>query len=194
MKRALKLLYITLITLHLSSCLDMVNPSNYLGEGDVEVARVGVDSLYSMEIPKYMKKTAVLNDVASLQYKNARKEIYAIVIHESKKIIQETFEGTDDYNKNLTADKNYKNIQLGLIKENLTGFKKFDPEYLTINGLNASLIKIEGTVEGLNIFYQLGFIEGKENVFMIMTWTEKKKKNRFRFTFQKMIESFKLSK
>lgn len=194
MKKILKLTYISILFIGLSSCLDMINPNNYNPEGKVKMKRVKVDSLYAIEIPSYMKKTTILNDDAKLQYMNAYKETYTIIIHEPIKTLEETFTEMGDYNKKLTADKNYKNIQLDFIKETLTKVKMYDPEYLTINGLNASLIKVEGIIEGIHIFYQLGFIEGQENVFMIMTWTEKNKKNRYRYTFQKIIESFALLK
>lgn len=192
MKKVIYLLSIVIFSTSLYSCLDGLNPMNKVSEGDVEMKPVKVDSLYALKVPKYMKKTSILNDEASLQYMNAYKEAYVIVIHESKALIKATFTEMGDYNDSISADKNYKNIQLNFIKETIDNLKKYDPENITINGLNASLIKLEGKVEGYNIFYQLGFIEGKQNVYMIMSWTEKSKKERYKRTFQKMIESFRL--
>lgn len=192
MKKILKLTFLGIIITCTYSCLDLITPSNYVGEGKVAMKRITVDSLYSIEIPKYMKKTTVLNDDASLQYMNAYKETYVIVINESIEDFKNTFVQMGDYDTIKTADRNYKDIQLNFIKETIGNYKIYDHEYLKIHELNASLVKVEGKVDGYQIFYQIGFLEGKKDVYMVMIWTEKKKKNRYHYTFQKMIESFKL--
>ena len=62
---------------------------------------------YNLEIPNYMVRTYNLNDVATLQYTNAVKEAYAIVIEDSKdelKSVSMVFENATEFLDNFTKD------------------------------------------------------------------------------------------
>ena len=65
---------------------------------------------------------------------------------------------------------------------------------LTIHGLNAESVEIDGHVEGVDeeIAYFLTFVEGTENIYMIMAWTLKSKKEEHQKTFETIAQSFEL--
>ena len=88
--------------------------------------------VYYLSIPDYMLKTYDLNDVATLQYKNAAKEAYTIVIEDSKEQLEALgIKYTDaedflnsflgDYNKEVknrkvTSVKNLRQMEISVHK------------------------------------------------------------------------------
>ncbi len=161
-------------------------------DGDYKVIKV--DDLYSMTLPTYMKKTADLNDEASLQYQNIFKEAYIIVIEEPIADIKSTFTMLGLYEDSLSALTNYRNIQMGMIAENINITKQEETKTMLIDTLRAEMVEMDGTVEGIDeaITYYITFLEGRENVYMIMAWTLKDKKEKLRAEYEKMFASFRL--
>ena len=41
----------------------------------------------------------------------------------------------------------------------------------------------------MKIFYQVGFIKGKEQLYQVIVWTQAKRKNLYEGVMRKMIES-----
>jgi hypothetical protein len=91
-----------------------------------------VGHIYYLSLPDYMLKTYDLNDVATLQYKNAAKEAYTIVIEDSKEQLEALgIKYTDaedflnsflgDYNKEVknrkvTSVKNLRQMEISVHK------------------------------------------------------------------------------
>jgi len=161
-------------------------------DGDYKVIKV--DGLYSMTLPTYMKKTVDLNEEASLQYQNIFKEAYIIVIEEPIEDIKSTFTMLGLYEESLSALTNYRNIQMGMIAENINITKQEEPKNMLINTLRAEMVEMDGLVEGIDeaITYYITFLEGRENVYMMMAWTLKDKKEKLRSDYEKMFSSFRL--
>ncbi|MBC8883830.1 hypothetical protein H9X57_12125 [Flavobacterium piscinae] len=57
--------------------------------------------------------------------------------------------------------------------------------------MEAKLMTVSGTVDGLDIYYQLGFFKGKEHYYQIVNWTEQKRKEDHIEAMEKIISSFK---
>jgi len=55
-------------------------------------------------------------------------------------------------------------------------------------------VEMDGLVEGIDeaITYYITFLEGRENVYMMMAWTLKDKKEKLRSDYEKMFSSFRL--
>jgi hypothetical protein len=156
---------------------------------------VTVKNTYKMSVPKYMKASTELNDDASLQYMNILKEAYVVVIDESKQEYLEVYQGTDIYNDSLSALENYSTVQKTMYGMNVEDFEMQQERSLSINGLDAIQIEFTGRVEGVNhdIFYFITFVEGPENMYMIMSWTVLKRKSLYYDTYQKIAASFQLA-
>ncbi len=143
---------------------------------------------YSVEIPKDLTETTILNDVASLQYQNLFKEFYVIVIDESKKDLVDVFEPNSIQPNNLDG-------YSALLKENMStvignvDFSKIKTHQ--INGLKAKVFSVNAKIENLDAFYKFGFFESKTHYYQVMMWTLLDKKDELEPRMQKIIDSFK---
>jgi len=159
-----------------------------------DFAFIKINNEYGMHIPTYMTKSTVLNDEASLQFANIFKETYVIVIDEPKDEFISVFTDLGEYIDTISAVKNYRAIQLRILSENINVIKRSIPKSTRINKLNAELVQFDGRTDGVDydIAYTVGFIEGDQNLYMVMTWTLAEKKEKYKETFDKMIRSFRL--
>ncbi|MCB0475311.1 MAG: hypothetical protein KDC69_06525 [Flavobacteriaceae bacterium] len=153
---------------------------------------IAVDSLYELSIPKYMKKMTSLNEEASLQYANFYKEAYTIVINENKQDFANTFKEYSEYNDSIPLIENYARAQQGMFKESMDVKQIMPYGLVKINNYNARQVKITGNVDGQDIGYIIAFIEGNDDVYMIMNWTLLDRLKRFENTFEVINSSFKL--
>jgi hypothetical protein len=157
--------------------------------------KINVNNLYTIKLPKYMDEAKEdLNDVASLQYENQLKETYLLIIDESKKEYIDSYRRFDEYNEELSVAENYKNAQLELIQEGIKTLRLSEPSTSKINGLDVVHLELDAKVEGVfyDITYFFNFIEGKENMYMIMAWTLTSEKDTYREVFKKAASTFSL--
>ncbi|QLG46742.1 hypothetical protein [Costertonia aggregata] len=150
---------------------------------------------YSMAVPKYMKTATGLNPDASLQYQNIFKEAYVVVIDEPKDELKEVFEELNEWDDSKSVSENYRDIQLNFLEESITITKQMPAKAMKINGLDAQVVDVDGKVDGImyEIAYTIAFVEGNENVYMIMAWTLKDKREKTKNTYAQIINSFELT-
>lgn len=195
---------VSIAFLSLFGCLQMIDGANKALQEVNENANsseslsvssyqtVNIDSLYSLSVPEYMKFYENLHPDASLKYANIYKEAYTIVIHEDKEEFIETFKDFDEYDTDLTPIENYSLAQKRSFKELLTNFRYQDYGLVDINGHPARQVKIFGTVDGLDASYVIAFVEGKDNMYMIMNWTVGQRYENLENTFEYINGTFKL--
>lgn len=173
------------------SITDALNSLEISDEVPVETREV--DDLYSMDIPTILTSTTALNDDASLQYNNLYKEKYIIVIDENKKEFVDMFNSIGEYDKSISVVDNYANVQLGFMDESLTVSEESSLKAMKINGMDARVKAMDGTILGVaeEISYWLGYVEGDETMYTIMTWTLKSNKSSFEKEANDMINSLK---
>ncbi|MEX1000784.1 MAG: PsbP-related protein [Crocinitomicaceae bacterium] len=161
-------------------------------EDDFNVVKVA--SMYELSVPNYMEQAVDLNEEASLQYQNLTKETYVIVIDEPKGEFEEIFRSLGEWNEELSLIENYRDLQVGYFTESTDMQNKSEPTSLKIDGLPTEMVALEGRPDGMqyDIYYQLGFIEGKENIYMITAWTLLDRKEKYKKTFEMIVKSFKL--
>lgn len=147
-----------------------------------EYQTVKVKNKYSLEIPEFMSEAQTLNPEASLQYQNALREFYVIVLDEPK---------TQFPNQKAINLEEYKNIVLENMKMNLSEPTISPIEDTIINGLKAKLFSVSDNTENIEIYYQFAYIESKSNFYQVMTWTLENKKDKFSNDMDKIIASFK---
>ncbi|PHR46596.1 MAG: hypothetical protein COA32_10660 [Fluviicola sp.] len=155
---------------------------------------IEVKNQYSMEVPEFMTQVTSLNDEASFQSQNIYKETYIIVIDEPTDEFISVFKSLEGYDDSLSVVENYRVVQTNFISEDMQIDKMSEPKSLTINGLNAEQIAIEGSVPGLNakLYYLYTFVEGKDNVYMVMAWTLNSRKDKYADVLEEMSNSIKL--
>jgi len=148
--------------------------------------------LYEISVPKYMKEASDLNMEASLQFNNIYKETYLAIIDEDKSDFMEAYEELGAFDNSLSTIGNYRKIQLDYFMARLDVINQDVPRQLTIDGMDAEQVEFTGRVADVDsdIFYMMTFVEGRNDVYMIMTWTLANSKETYRETFYHMVDSF----
>ena len=192
MKR--NLLIILTICVSVFSCKKIIDSASSINNEEVKVEDlkiVNVNDNYSMAIPKYMSEMKSLNDDASLEYANIFKETYTIVIDEDKEEFINTFQELEIYKDSLSALENYSSFQINSIQESLE--KADNKELMTgIRNYDSKQFECSGKSEGINVKYLISFIEGKDDMYMIMSWTKKNKFKNYENVFNLSHSSFKI--
>lgn len=157
-----------------------------------EIQSIKIKGQYEIELPKTLSKADNLHEDASLQYQNLFSEFYTIVIDEPisdfNDLVTQDEYLAESYKPNLTGYSN-------LLKDNLSvavkdgKFSEF--EDTKVNGMEAKLMNVTGTVDGIDVYYQFGFIKGKERYYQIVNWTELSRKEDHSKVMAKIISSFK---
>ncbi len=143
---------------------------------------------YSIEIPKDLSETKLLNDVASLQYENQFKEFYVIVIDESKESLKDFFAPNSETPNNLDGYSELLKVNMASVLGKVD-FSKI--EIKQINGMKAKVFSVETKIENLDAYYKFGFFESKNSYYQVMLWTLLDKKEEHEPRMQKIIDSFK---
>ena len=148
---------------------------------------------YAVELPSYLSESKQLNDDASLQYQNIFKELYIIVIDENKKEMESSLSdnGLDEIYSN--DFEGYTELLSTNLASNVAMKNKTEKDTL-INSLQAKILKFEGKVEDINVFYEVVYINGIDDYYQVMTWTLLEKKSEFEPIMDKMIQSFRIKK
>lgn len=142
--------------------------------------------IFFINLPDYMNKTIGLNDDATIQYKNSVKDVYNIVIEDSKEDLEildmhysSINEFQEEFSKDFLKDEEKRNISKPLYqsKDNIN-FIEFD----------ASYYDKEAQIE---IYYLVGVVESKSHFYKVLSWTNMENKDKFKADFQKTLYSLK---
>ncbi|MBL0303429.1 MAG: hypothetical protein IPQ23_17305 [Cytophagaceae bacterium] len=60
-----------------------------------------------------------------------------------------------------------------------------------VNNMPAKHIRLSGKVEGLDAFYSVAFVEGKDTYYQVMAWTLANKEAQYTERMNKIIHSLK---
>lgn len=147
----------------------------------------------SIMVPTSMSVTNGLNEGAVFQMQNTFQELYIIVIEED---IQEfnniISSNSSSFEGNYSPDfKGYSDLVTFYLKENLNLNEKVVPKLDSINGLSASISEFVGVVNGLDVFYKLACVKGKDKYYQVLTWTLVSRRDRHLESMNAMINSFK---
>lgn len=147
---------------------------------------------YSIGLPSFLSEGKGLNDDASLQYQNLFKELYIVVIDENKESFKEAIEINELEDVYETNFNGYTELLIGSLEEAVK-FKNKKETETKINGLPAKILEFEGNVDGIDIYYQVAYIDGITNYYQIMTWTLANKKETYQKTMNEIFKSFKVA-
>lgn len=185
------LLFVALI-FSLASCLNFSKKEESVADTEFKTVKAGTE--YSLDIPSHMREAKNLNDVASLQYQNIFKEMYVVVIDEDKQEFIDTFIDVGEYDTTKSVVENYRLVQLESFGESIEFISQPEPKATKVNELDAQQAQFDGKVEGVNaeIAYFITYVEGKDKMYMIMSWTLKSNKEKYSKILQAINGSFKL--
>jgi len=151
------------------------------------VETIKVDNKYSVEIPSFLSKGTDLHEDASLQYQNLLREFYIIVLDEPKQNFIDIAQ-TIDIAPGLEG---YSKILKDGMGENIVNAKFIDLKEFKINGLKAKTFTVKGKIEGIDAFYKIAHLEGKDSYYQIVSWTTQKNEEKYASKMDKIIASFK---
>ncbi|HVA98001.1 MAG TPA: hypothetical protein VNG53_03825 [Bacteroidia bacterium] len=144
---------------------------------------VVVNGRYSLQIPEYLSATADLVPHASLQYDNTEKEVYLVVIAESKKDME-------NYNLDYDLKTYYQNIVQQPFADSVQKEKITSPIIKQLNGAKIMETTLTGKVHGGLVSYKLAVVETATSFYQILTWTAANKLPKYGKDLQHIIDSF----
>lgn len=155
-----------------------------------EVQTVTIKNKYTLQLPGFLSKATDLHEDASLQYQNALREFYVVVIDEPKQDFYNIAETTEDFPADFEG---YHQILRSGLEEAIEDIDIAPTKDTQINGLKAKTFSLTGNIETIPVFYEIAYIEGKDRFYQIVTWTLKDNKEKYSEQMRNILSSFKES-
>ena len=172
----LRILLLAIVALALNAC-------------DSKPETVTIKNKYSVELPSFLTVATDLNEDASLQYENGTREFYVVVIDEPRKAFDDMMlSGELGYGPDLDG---YSQLLVDDVRETIADKSTAKPTKAKINGLDARLTSLSGTVEDLNVYWRVGYIQGKKDYYQVLCWTLLENKEKYDAQMGEIINSFK---
>jgi hypothetical protein len=151
---------------------------------------------YALKVPNYTTQNDELHDEASLEYANLLDEFYVIVIDEPKDALEGVIEQVHLENETGRLSDLLLQVQTSPIDGSYEILEATEPKQSTIDGLQATSKEMVSRVPDIDesIAYFTTCIDGTTNVYTIMGWTLAKQRDKYRDTFEKVANSFRLLK
>jgi hypothetical protein len=146
---------------------------------DSDTPLMDPEKTIQVSIPSGWTEDRDLHDSAELQASNRIKELYVIVLSESKEDFQD-----------MTLDK-HSEITRGTLIKSLTEPQTSAPTSLKVNGHPAVQYEIRGFINNLSVVYLHTTVETEKSIHQILTWTLKSMYEKNKPALQKVTESFK---
>ena len=140
---------------------------------------------YKIKIPEYMREMQGLNEEASLQVGNPVKEVYTIVLDENKAEIIEFLSSQSIYDINSSPLENYSFMMQSYYEEGIENYNLISEHNFTSGKNFGKTFTFTGTFynedlySNLNVFYYITYIEGRKNLFQIMSWSLEKNHSKY---------------
>ena len=192
MKKSIAFFICFSLSLILISCgdsnkekLEAVDTSNYKTQT--------LDGNFQISIPKELKKASQLNPDAAMQFENKNSNNYLVVIKENRFEFLKAYGAAGVLNSDLSDIANYRKIQVDYFVKRLILIEENKPKTLTINGKKAEQIEFTCQVPNANsnIFYVMTFVEGENELYMIISWTLSLLEEEHKESFYAIASSFK---
>jgi len=144
---------------------------------------VKINNRYCVLMPDYLQPCTDLDKQASLQYKNGETGIYALVIEDRKKEMQ-------NYDVNLDIDSYFNTIAKQGFVEGIKDGKISIPGRQEINKNKALVADVTGKVNEIEVLYKMAIIETPYTFYQVLIWTSAENKEKLQPDMIKIIESF----
>lgn len=159
--------------------------------GFTEPQEVVVNEKYKMTIPGHMYSTKTLNDDASLQYQNPRREIYIMVIEDNPDEINNAIINRSWEERCSPGFDGFCTLATAAEEDNFLIADDSDKlQDDTINGHRARTFENIRQLNGVEVFYKIALIEGESTFYQIIAWTLPDKEKDHGEIMQEMINSF----
>jgi hypothetical protein len=142
------------------------------------IALKSTDGQSQIILPNGWKEHRKLNDAAELQAAHLARNLYVIVLTESKEDLD-----------NLTLEE-HSAITRGRLLESLTAYEVTDPLNFNIKGNPAVQVEIRGQAKNYNVVYLHTTVETAKNFYQILAWTSKSGFEKNRPELERVVGSF----
>ncbi len=137
-----------------------------------------MDGQSQIILPRGWKEHRKLNDAAELQAANLSKNLYVVVLTESKADFDHL---TLEEHSTITRDR---------LLESLASFEVKGPWNLNIKGNPAIQFEIRGQAKNYNVVYLHTTVETAKNFYQILSWTSKSGFEKNRPELERVVDSF----
>ena len=137
-----------------------------------------------MKVADYLIRTYELNDAASLQYLNTMKEVYMIVIHDTKDELKNAgvvFTGASDFLGGFVG-----NFKAEAADRRLSQEKTFQE-----SGASFAQVELNWTEEDNSFYMLITAIETEQAYYKILMWTLGQYESIYKSDFSTMARSLK---
>lgn len=141
---------------------------------------VSIDGISRVDIPGDWEVRTDLNDDASIQVANARKEQYLVVLTDSK----------IDFD-DISVEEHSQMTRQHILEKADNGQIVGEPKHFEINGQAAVQYEIHGSVDKLKVVYLHVTVEGKEHFHQILAWTLASMLSKNKPVLESVINTFK---
>lgn len=133
---------------------------------------------FSIEVPDYLTASTRLNDAADAQFENGVREVYLVVLKETK---EEAAGFTFDSYCEVVKENFKKGADAEIINEN----------HVKVNSLSSFQFDSFARVEGYEVFYVAGIFESENNFYQVISWTLKGRKDTYEADLRRIVNSLK---
>lgn len=140
--------------------------------------------VFDVAVPSYMTRITGLNSAAILQFKNAAKDIYTIIIEDEKeemKLAELSFAGIDEFFeytiKSFLKDEEQRSIGQPL-RKTIGAFQYMETD--------ASYFDKDANT---SIYYLFGIVETGTRFYKVFSFTSLENKDQYKAVFQKILYS-----
>ncbi len=169
---------INLVAAVIMSFIGLLNCPSLAQEAKFMEKKIG--HVYHVSIPDYMTKTYSLNEAATLQYLNAAKETYVIVIEDSKEQLLQAgipFKDPVEFYDHFAQTFTDETCQIS------------PKQSLKINGNPAVQVEITKPFGAYNVHYLVTVIESGTHFYKMLAWTIEDYKDKYLLDFKRIASS-----
>ncbi len=141
---------------------------------------------FEIEAPGYLQPTHDLHDEAPLQLQNKVREVYLLGRYDKKSTI---FSKDDEIDLEAYYDITVDNLIYPLTQEDYS-----DPVATTLHGMPSLSGTVTGMLNDVPVAYSLVVIESDQNFYQLLGWSRKEDADTYSPDFDRLMQSFKLSK
>lgn len=146
---------------------------------------------FSIKIPVFLKKTDILHEEASLQYQNLIREYYIVVIEEPIDEFKAMVDIEPYFKENFSPDLDgYSKLIMKSIIDNIEVKEQIELTKTEVNGLPCRNLEISGKVDGLDIYYNIAYLQGEYKYYQVVNWTLQGNKKDYASSMIQTINSF----
>ena len=160
--------------------------------GQFKLKEVNVRSKYQLRVPSLLTSTNDLNPDASLQMQNTFRDMYILIFDEKKEEVLEDLRTYRNYDETVSLLENYRIDKKSNLENNIDNAVISRGRYHKAGDCHAYSLEITGEVDEVEepISYLMTFIEGEDDLYMVLAWTTRDRLTRFRPMYEASIKTF----